>query len=187
MPAWADASPSGSSGADVFLVTFTEDQETGNYTVDKTFAETMAAYEAGKIVQGKVSNSATFIGQLSIVSGSNALLFTFNELIGSGRLLAVMLAANDQIMSSIISYYVPQFSQYTILTSGWSRGVYSFESDFPNATCDIEIELDSIATESQVEAWSSAKPTAVFGTNTMKAVGDVTTMDIAVIVKAVLK
>ena len=81
----------------------------------------------------------------------------------------------------------PTFSQYTILTSGWSSGVYSFESDFPNATYDIEIELDSTATESQVEAWSSAKPTAVFGTNTMKALGDVPTVDIPVIVKAVVK
>ena len=82
---------------------------------------------------------------------------------------------------------VPTFSQYTILTSGWSSGVYSFESDFPSATYDIEIELDSTATESQVEAWSGAKPTAVFGTNTMKALGDVPTVDIPVIVKKVMK
>ena len=81
----------------------------------------------------------------------------------------------------------PTFSQYTILTSGWSSGVYSFESDFPSATYDIEIELDSTATESQVEAWSSAKVTAVFGTNTMKALGDVPTVDIPVIVKKVVK
>ena len=81
----------------------------------------------------------------------------------------------------------PTFSQYTILTSGWSGGVYSFESAFPSATYDIEIELDSTATESQVEAWSNAKPTAVFGTNTMKALGDVPTVDIPVIVKAVMK
>ena len=81
----------------------------------------------------------------------------------------------------------PAFSQYTILTSGWSSGVYSFESDFPSATCDIEIELDSTATESQLEAWSSAKVTSVFGTNTMKALGDVPTVDIPVIVKKVIK
>lgn len=81
----------------------------------------------------------------------------------------------------------PTFSRYTILTSGWSSGIYSFESDFPNATYDIEIELDSTATESQVEAWSSAKVTSVFNTNTMKALGDVPTVDIPVIVKAVMK
>lgn len=81
----------------------------------------------------------------------------------------------------------PTFSQYTILTSGWSSGVYSFESNFPSSTYDIEIELDSTATESQVEAWSSAKVTSVFNTNTMKALGDVPTVDIPVIVKAVVK
>ena len=81
----------------------------------------------------------------------------------------------------------PTFSQYTILTSGWSSGVYSFESAFPSATYDIEIELDSTATESQVEAWSSAKVTSVFNTNTMKALGDVPTVDIPVIVKKVVK
>ena len=82
---------------------------------------------------------------------------------------------------------VPTFSQYTILTSGWSGGVYSFESDFPNAPYDIEIELDSTATSEQLDAWSSAKITAVFGTNTMKALGDVPTVDIPVIVKEVVK
>ena len=81
----------------------------------------------------------------------------------------------------------PTFSQYTILTSGWSSGVYSFESAFPSATYDIEIELDSTATESQVEAWSSAKVTSVFNTNTMKALGDVPSVDIPVIVKKVVK
>ena len=81
----------------------------------------------------------------------------------------------------------PTFSQYTILTSGWSSGVYSFESDFPSATYDIEIELDSTATVSQVEAWISAKVTSVFNTNTMKALGDVPTVDIPVIVKKVVK
>ena len=187
MPAWVDASPSGSSGADVFFVTFTEDEETGNYTVDKTFAETMAAYEAGKIVLGKLINYATFIGQLSTVSAGDSVFFTFNELLGSCRLLAFMLGANDKIMSMSISYYVPEFSQYTILTSGWSSGVYSFESAFPSATYDIEIELDSTATESQAEAWSGAKVTSVFNTNTMKALGDVPTVDIPVIVKAVVK
>ena len=184
MPAWADASP---SGADVFLVTFTQDTETGDFTADKTFAEVMVAYEAGKIVLGKFSNYATLIGQLSIVSGGNVVCFTFNELFDSDRLLAFMLGANDMIMSMSFPYYVPEFSQYTILTSGWSGGVYSFESDFPNAFCDIEIELDSTATESQVEAWSSAKMTAVFNTNKMKALGDIPTVDIPVIVKKVVK
>ena len=50
---------------------------------------------------------------------------------------------------------------------------------------DIEVELDSTATSEELDAWSKAKPTAVFGTNTMKALGDVPTIDIPVIVKVV--
>ena len=87
----------------------------------------------------------------------------------------------------IIKYYSSNFSQKTIQASNWSSGVYSFESSFPNEDFDIEIELDSTATSEQLEAWSNAKPTAVFGTNTMKALGDVPTVDIPVIVKAVMK
>lgn len=185
--AWTEATSSGSSGAEVFNVTFTQDENTGDYTADKTFAETMAAYEAGKIVLGKVSDYISCIGQLSVVAGGNSLCFSFNELFGSSTLLAIILGTNDKTMFVRLSYYSSEFSQYTILTSGWSSGVYSFESAFPSATYDIEIELDSTATESQVEAWSSAKPTAVFGTNTMKALGDVPTVDIPVIVKAVMK
>ena len=192
-PAWAEATPSGSSGVDSFLVTFTQDEQTGAYTTDKTFAEIITAYEAGKIVLGILSYSTgysmSYIGQLSTVFGGNGVIFTFNALPDPGKLLAFMLGANGQIMSISFSYYSPEFSQYTILTAGWNANtkVYSFESDFPSEICDIEIELDSTATESQVEAWSSAKPTAVFGTNTMKALGDVPTVDIPVIVKKVIK
>ena len=194
-PAWTEATPSGSSGADSFLVTFTLNEETGAYTVDKTFAEIITAYEAGKIVLGKLNDSmsyspVSFIGKLSTVSGGNSVVFTFNAFSGSGMLLlAFMLRANGQITPIGFSYYSSEFSQYTILTAGWNANtkVYSFEADFPNSTCDIEIELDSTATESQVEAWSNAKPTAVFGANKIKALGDVPTVDIPVIVKAVVK
>ena len=88
---------------------------------------------------------------------------------------------------NIFTPYKATFSQYTILASGWSDNIYSFETNYPSASCDIEIELDSTATESQAEAWSNAKLTAVFGTNTMKALGDVPTVDIPVIVKKVVK
>lgn len=191
-PAWAEATPSGSSGVDSFLVTFTQDEQTGAYTTDKTFAEIITAYEAGKIVLGILSYSTgysmSYIGQLSTVFGGNGVIFTFNALPDPGKLLAFMLGADGQIMSISFSYYSPEFSQYTILTAGWNANtkVYSFESDFPSEICDIEIELDSTATESQVEAWSNAKPTAVFGANNIKALGDVPSVDIPVIVKKVM-
>lgn len=186
---WAEATSSGSPGAEVFIVTFTEDQETGAFTVDKTCAEIMSAYEAGKIVLGRLDDVMSYIGRLSIVSGGNGVIFTFEALFGSGKLIALMLGTNDEIMSIGFPYYSPEFSQYTILSTGWNADtkVYSFEAGFPSGLYDIEIELDSTATEAQVEAWSSAKVTSVFNTNTMKALGDVPTVDIPVIVKKVIK
>ena len=188
MPAWTDASSSGSSGADVFLVTFTS-QDGINYSVDKTYAEIIAAHEAGKIVL--CTAEGTLFGQLvNLVPPLNTAWFRVESYIDTGYkvgFIVFTINSANEVEYKFFAPYSPQFSQYTILTSGWSSGVYSFESDFPNDFCDIDIELDSTATESQVEAWSSAKPTAVFGTNTMKALGDVPSVDIPVIVKAVVK
>ena len=187
MPAWADASPSGSSGADVFLVTFNS-QDLANWTSDKTFFEIFEAYQAGKILQFSVGG--ILFGQF-IGLGDSILYFIVEDYIGAFSPLAstALFTINsvDEVTFQLFYHYSSNFYQKTIQSSKWSNGVYSFESSFPSAALDIEIELDSTATESQVEAWSSAKVTAVFGTNTMKALGDVPTVDIPVIVKAVMK
>ena len=191
IPAWADASPSGSSGADVFLVTFTVDEETQVLSKNKTYAEITAAYQTGKTVLCKLlAFGEISFGQLvNIYSDSNAVIFRLESYTHGSRLFSLFsVNSNDEINDDeYFNLYLPTFSQYTISASGWSDGVYSFESDFPSWRYDIEIELDSTATESQVEAWSSAKVTSVFNTNTMKALGDVPTVDIPVIVKAVVK
>ena len=126
---------------------------------------------------------------MNIYSDSNAVIFRVESYTNGSRLFSLFsVNSNDEINDDVyFNLYLPTFSQYTISASGWSDGVYSFESDFPSWHYDIEIELDSTATESQVEAWSNAKPTAVFGTNTMKALGAVPTVDIPVIVKKVIK
>ena len=172
------------ASVEVFLVTFTS-EDLVNWTVDKTFDEIVAAHGVGKIVCCSVLGVA--FGQL-VNLGNDDMVFSAEIFEGVLSAIYVLtINSSNEVSLRIIFYPSSEFSQYTILTSGWSSGVYSFESDFPNATYDIEIELDSTATESQVEAWSSAKPTAVFGTNTMKALGDVPTVDIPVIVKKVIK
>lgn len=183
---WAEATSSGSSGADVFNVVFTQAQgstlESKSFTADKTYAEIVAAHEAGKIVRCSVLGA--FFGQLSVVH-NNYVAFgadSFSGGLTSAKFVFIIYSDNEVKFSSLY-FYTPVFSQEVISAAAWSNGVYSFESVFPNAYYDIEIELDSTATEPQVEAWSNAKPTAVFGTNTMKALGDVPTVDIPVIVK----
>lgn len=178
------------ASAESFLVTFSITENSQEIIKNKTFAEIMAAYETGKTVLCKylVYGSVSFGQLVDIYSDFNAVIFRVESYThGSRHFSLVSVNSNDEITGSYFNLYFPTFSQYTILASGWSDGVYSFESDFPSWHYDIEIELDSTATESQVEAWSSAKVTAVFGTNTMKALGDVPTVDIPVIVKKVMK
>ena len=74
-----------------------------------------------------------------------------------------------------------------LLASGWSDGQYSFETIFPVATYDLYIYVPDTATLEQSAAWNSARllvnPTA----NVLIASGDVPTVDIPVIIKAVKK
>ena len=181
---WAEATSSGSSGAEVFLVTFTQASGTYSFTADKTYAEIVSAHEAGKIVRCSVSG--TYFGQLAVVT-NNYVIFGADFLSGVAvsTKYVFTIYSDNEVKFSFSNFYTPVFIQKDISAAAWSDGVYSFESDFPNANYDIEIELDSTATESQVEAWSSAKVTSVFGTNTMKALGDVPTVDIPVIVKLI--
>ena len=75
----------------------------------------------------------------------------------------------------------------TLLASGWSDGTYSFETDYPKATYDLEIALDSTATTAQAEAFNGAHIVGSATTNVVKAYGDVPTVDIPIILKVVNK
>ena len=75
----------------------------------------------------------------------------------------------------------------TLLASGWSDGTYSFETDYPKATYDLEIALDSTATTAQAEAFNCAQISGSATSNIIKAYGDVPTVDIPIIVKVVTK
>lgn len=75
----------------------------------------------------------------------------------------------------------------TLLASGWSDGAYSFETDYPVATYDLEIALDNTATSEQAEAFNGAQIVGSATSNIIKAYGIVPTVDIPVILKAVIK
>ena len=55
------------------------------------------------------------------------------------------------------------------------------------ATHDIEVALDSTATTAQAEAFNGAEIVGSATSNTIKAYGDVPTVDIPVILKVVTK
>lgn len=75
----------------------------------------------------------------------------------------------------------------TLLASGWSNGTYSFETDYPKATYDLEIALDSTATTAQAEAFNGAQIAGSATSNTIKAYGIVPTVDIPIVLKVVRK
>ena len=78
-------------------------------------------------------------------------------------------------------------STSTMSASGWSNGVYSFESTYPVATYDIEIALDSTATATQAEAFNGALIAGSATSNVVKAYGIVPTVDIPICIKVVMK
>lgn len=78
-------------------------------------------------------------------------------------------------------------SATTLSASGWSGNTYSFESEYPVANYDIEIALNSTATVEQAEAFNSAQIVGNATSNIVKAFGEVPTVDIPIIIKAVRK
>ena len=83
----------------------------------------------------------------------------------------------------------PTITTTTLFVSNWdsTAKTYSFETDYPVATYDIEISLDSTATSEQAEAFNGAQIVGSATSNIIKAYGDVPTVDIPVILKVVTK
>lgn len=75
----------------------------------------------------------------------------------------------------------------TIRAIRWVANEYSFETDYPNATYDIEIEPGQTCTEAQLSAWTRAKLVGSANSNVCTAVGEVPAVDIPIIIKAVVK
>ena len=83
----------------------------------------------------------------------------------------------------------PTIATTTLLASNWdsSAKTYSFETNYPSASYDIEVALDSTATSEQAEAFNGAQIVGSATSNIIKAYGDVPTVDIPIILKVVTK
>lgn len=75
----------------------------------------------------------------------------------------------------------------TLSASGWSGNTYSFENAYPVAAYDIEIALNGTATDIQAEAFNSAQLVGSVTSNIVTAFGEIPTVDIPIIIKAVAK
>lgn len=75
----------------------------------------------------------------------------------------------------------------TMMTSGWNSNTYSFEANYPRAQYDIEIMVADTATAEQFEAFAAAMIGSSAASNIATAIGEVPTVDIPIIIKAVRK
>ena len=75
----------------------------------------------------------------------------------------------------------------TMFAEGWIEKEYSFEALFPSDQYDIEVSVSGTATAEQFEAFSGALIGSNAQRNVAVAVGDVPSVDIPVVIKAVKK
>lgn len=83
----------------------------------------------------------------------------------------------------------PVITSAVLLASNWDSATktYSFESDFPSESYNIEVEIDGdTCTTEQLDAWVAAKPLSST-TSKINAKGDIPTIDIPVIITSTLK
>lgn len=83
----------------------------------------------------------------------------------------------------------PTITTMTLMAASWGQNTktYSFESQYPSSTYDVEIEPGQTATEEQLSAWTRAKLVGSASSNVLTAVGEVPTVDIPIIIKVVVK
>lgn len=173
------------SEKEVFIITLTNTTSEGgtiSYSADKTFDEIKTASDEGKICLLK-SGLVRYI--LSSSVSEQQVFFT----ISNSTVLLLLNQKNYGWVKNTFSLLPPSTSVITLLASNWDSALktYSFESDYPMTTYDIEIALDSTATTEQAEAFNGAQIVGSATSNTIKAYGDVPTVDIPIILKVVRK
>lgn len=89
---------------------------------------------------------------------------------------------NGNLLSAVMAHK-PTIVITTLAAANWDSDnkCYSFESTYPSATYDIEVEINGDScTDEQLEAWVAAKPLSS-STNKINAKGDVPSVDIPII------
>ena len=97
--------------------------------------------------------------------------------------------ATTAFVQNAVSSTATTVTTSTLLASGWSNGSYSgLQTTYPAASYNLEIEVDGdTVTLVQFEAWNNAKIVGSNTTNVIKALGDVPTVDIPIVIKVTAK
>lgn len=77
-------------------------------------------------------------------------------------------------------------SETTILASGWNNSAYSFETEYPSSSYNIEVSVSptGATAQSQYDAWGEAQLVGNANSNVIVALGTVPSIDIPVIVRS---
>lgn len=143
-----------------------------DYTIEDTDEEIYSF----KALENKIENTI-----LSIKEENRQFVETVNNL------MVNVAEVEDEIENFEVKENKAVITRGTMVASQWSENTYSFESTYPVARYNIEIALDSTATEEQFNAFNSAQIVGSATTNIVKAFGDVPTVDIPIIIKVVTK
>lgn len=74
-------------------------------------------------------------------------------------------------------------ASFTLTSGGWNNKQYSLEATYPFASYDVDVSLSPSATETQVDAYASAKLTGSPNSNVITALGDTPTINLPVFLK----
>ena len=110
----------------------------------------------------------------------------------SGNLLLlypVTMADNVEGLEELLALKAakPTATASTLAASKWSNGQYSFEATYPSASYDLDVQLANTATAEQIGAFGAAVLVGNINSNILTAKGNVPTVDIPIILKAVKK
>lgn len=164
--------------------------EDGQFYTDIPVTGMTANHSASVIVKGTFEND--FFTKAECIEGAiriYAKLCPISALTavvswGSGNGTAVITTESGDLTDFALK---PIITTATLLASGWNDEAYSFETDYPKATYDLEIALDSTATSEQAEAFNGAQIVGSATSNIIKAYGTIPTIDIPIILKVVIK
>lgn len=155
---------------------FATDPDEGEVMFSYQNAYSLAEYIAAassELVEKVVSASYAF-------SQSTTVTATIDASLVFATMSQVTALVNTKANKSI-------YEAYTMLAADWSSDSFSFETDYPKASYDIEIAASDQMTAAELKAFNKAMVTGSTTTNVIKALGTVPTIDIPVIIRKVAK
>ena len=168
-------------------------EETGGKWVD-----TMPELTAGKYLWNRTftdySDGSSTTSVAVVVTGIDALRdaiadeVTRAQTAEKDNATAITTEENRAKAAEGIKANKPSYVDKILASSGWSDGIFSFDTDYPFASYDLKVFLSPNATDEQYKAWSKAGVNTGSETaNSIKAFGTIPTVDIPILLKVVEK